>query len=139
MAPSKKKKVITTKFLKDQAEDVYENFVEELHNTLFPDEEWVIINDSTSQENFPLYIHDESYCPIVRLLAQYRLAGKSVWDLSLIEKFEKMTEDNYEESNLVHFTFDSGRFFVLSSMFKELGNNKMAKILNKWAYFSPYE
>ena len=134
-----RKKVIPTKLLMTLAEDTLKSLLETIHNNLNEFGEYTdyVAIATLDEKDLPLYITEECH-PLTRLIATHRLAGKSVWDKSLLDSLENMIEEASLD-NRIPIDFDLGRFYTLYLTYEALGMKKQMGAIKPWAFWSPYD
>ena len=130
-------KAVISRFLKRQAGEVFDGLMESLQNECFMDFDVEFINASTPKKNLPLFLND-TYSPLIQLLARNKLAGNSEFNPDLIKPIQDMVVEN-GSGETADQSYYSGQFRVVSNMYEAIGNKKMAKIISAWARFSPYD
>lgn len=134
----KTNKAILNTTLKALADEAHESLLEIIDNTYFNDYDYVAINDTTPPgEDLPLLLND-NVSPVTRLLAAYRLKGKSTYDIGILKELENLILENEADPN-VSFDFDSGRLWTVAKIYEALGSNEeFVKTLKSWAHFNPH-
>jgi len=124
-------------WLKAQAEDAFEGFVEDMSTHIGDGGDWEIVNDDTPVEELPLLINHES--EVVKILANNRLAGNSVTGPEVHAALMKLLQDDARDNDRYDMGFKRGRFYSISKMYEEIGETKLAIKWKSWAWFDPYD
>jgi hypothetical protein len=123
-------------WLKEQLEDAFEGFLEDMSN--YCSQDWEIVNDDTPMEDVALLINHDS--EVVRILAKNRLAGNSVTSVEVHnELFDLLQRMNEEVGERHDMDFKKGRFYTCAELYKALGENDLAKKWKMWSLFDPYD
>jgi hypothetical protein len=122
-------------WLKEQVDDAFEGFLEDMNDHLGEGGDWEPVNDDTTNEALGLLINHES--EIVKILVKHRLAGHSVSGPEVHQEL-----DNLLQSDTDHEKFDmgfkQGRFYTLAKLYEELGKKDLAAKWKSWAWLDPY-
>jgi hypothetical protein len=124
-------------WLKAQAEDAFEGFVEDMSSHIGDGGDWEPVNDDTPQDELPLLINHES--EVVKILAKNRLAGHSVYGPEVHAELDKLLQDDARDNDRYDMGFKQGRFYSIAKMYEELGETKLATLWKSWAWFDPYD
>jgi len=123
-------------WLKAQAEDAHESFLENMYSHIGDGGDWEIVNDDTSLEDCGLLINHES--EVVKILAKNRLAGHSIYGFEVHAELDKLLQENVDEHGRYDMGFDQGRLYAISKLYEDLGEKKLADLWKSWAHFDPY-
>lgn len=123
-------------WLKAQAEDAHESFLENMYIHIGDGGDWEPVNDDTSHEALGLLINHES--EIVKILAKNRLAGHSIYGPEVLTGLWKLLEENVDDTGRYDSGFDQGRLYAIAKLYEELGEKKLAIQWRSWAHFDPY-
>ena len=124
-------------WLKAQAEDAHESFLENMYSHIGDGGDWEIVNDDTSLKDCGLLINHES--EIVKILAKNRLAGNSIYGPEVYEELSKLLQENVYEHGRYDMGFDQGGIYAIAKLYEELGEKKLAALWKSWAHFDPYD
>jgi hypothetical protein len=124
-------------WLKEQAEDAYEGFVEDMSNHIGDGGDWEIVDDKTPLKDCALLINHES--EVVKILAKHRLAGHSVYGPEVQAELMKLLQEDAHDNDRYDMGFKQGRFYSIAKLYEELGEKNLAILWKSWAWFDPYD
>jgi len=123
-------------WLKAQAEDAFEGFVEDMSNHIGDGGDWEIVDDDTPLKDCGLLINHES--EVVKILTKHRLAGHSVYGPEVHAELQKLLEQETDNGKY-DMGFKQGRFYTIAKLYEELGEKDLAIKWKSWAWFDPYD
>lgn len=124
-------------WLKAQAEDAFEGFVEDMYYHVDNCGDWEMVDNDTPVTKLPLLINHES--EVVKILANQRLAGNSVYGPEVQHKLQKLLVDNVDHAGRYDYGYKQGRFYTIAKLYEKIGEKKLAILWKSWAYFDPYD
>lgn len=122
-------------WLKAQADDAFEGFLEDMNDHLGEGGDWEPVNDDTPNEALGLLINHES--EIVKILVKHRLAGHSVSGPEIHEELYRLLMDD-EDHGKFEMDFKQGRFYTIAKLYEDIGEETLAIHWKSWAWFDPY-
>ena len=123
-------------WLKEQAEDAYEGFVEDMSNHIGDGGDWEMVDDKTPLKDCALLINHES--EVVKILAKHRLAGHSVSGPEVQSELMKLLEQETDNGKY-DMGFKQGRFYSIAKLYEEIGEKNLSIHWKSWAWFDPYD
>lgn len=124
-------------WLKAQAEDAFEGFVEDMSSHIGDGGDWEPVDDDTTHEALGLLINHES--EVVKILVKNRLAGHSVYGPEVQAELGKLLIDYVDQDGRYDMGYKQGRFYTIAKLYEELGEKKLAILWKSWAWFDPYD
>ena len=123
-------------WLKAQAEEAYEGFVEDMNYHVGDLGDWYSVDDNTPYEKLLLLINHES--EIVKILVKHRIAGHSVYGPEVHEELDKFLQKDVRNNGRYDMGYKQGRFYSIATLYEELGEKKLSAQWKSWAWFDPY-